>query len=259
MTSVCLALRILWFSRKFEPEEAMPCLELKVAAEPLSQPATRLRTLLEKPGATVLRRHHIAEAPGYDEPQLRNRFRVIAALAVDLSNPPQEPETPPEKHEGEAAPALPAEGQQEEGDAGDDPFGGSFAKGIEIWVADGVRTACVHADADEIPGVLAMFDAYLRLARYQPAFLRLDQRVVGLHFTFREGLSVGIHGAPSQVEPTAEAFFDAVSPISEIDDFRAPSFVVRLPNGCIGYFHDLLRAATVWLNDNSYPSILGSK
>jgi hypothetical protein len=242
---------------KFDSEEAMPCLELKVAAEPLSQPATRLRTLLEKPGATVLRRHHVAEAAGYDEPPLRNRFRVIAVLAVDLSNPPQEPETPPEKHEGdEASEAHVA--VHEKGDAGDS-IDGSFAKGVEIWVADGVRTACVHADADEIPGALAMFDAYLRLARYQPAFLRLDQRVVGLHFTFREGLSVGVHGAPSEVEPAAEAFFDAVSPISEIDDFRAPSFVVRLPNGCIGYFHDLLRAATVWLNDNSYPSILGSK
>jgi hypothetical protein len=233
----------------------MPCLELKVAAEPLPQPATRLRTLLEKPGAAVLRRHHVAEAAGYDEPQLRNRFRVVAVLAVDLSNPPQEPEKPLAKPEGEEAAETEVAAQQE----GPDPFEGSFARGIEIWVADGVRTACVFADADEIPGALAMFDAYLRLARYQPAFLRLDQRIVGLHFTFREGLSVGVHGAPSEVEPTAESFFDVVSPISETDDFRAPSFVVRLPNGCISYFHDLLRAATVWLNDNSYPSILGSK
>jgi hypothetical protein len=234
----------------------MPCLEFKVAAEPLPQPATRLRTLLEKPGAAVLRRHHVAEAAGYDEPQLRNRFRVTAVLAVDLSNPPREPEPPP-KPEGEEAaepPETPVAVHEES-----DPFEGSFAKGIEIWVADGVRTACVHADADEIPGALAMFDAYLRLARYQPAFLRLDQRIVGLHFTFREGLSVGVHGAPSEVEPTAESFFDVVSPISETDDFRAPSFVVRLPNNCIAYFHDLLRAATIWLNDNSYPSILGSK
>jgi hypothetical protein len=232
----------------------MPCLELKVPAEPASQPATRLRTLLEKPGAAVLRRHQVAEAPGYDDPQLRNRFRVVAVLAVDLSNPPQEPEEPVEPAAGEEAPeSTVAIGEET------DPFDGSFAKGIEIWIADGVRTACVHADADEIPGALAMFDAYLRLARYQPAFLRLDQRIVGLHFTFREGFSVGVHGAPSEVEPTAEAFFDAVSPISETDDFRAPSFVVRLPNGCIAYFHELLRSATTWLNENSYPSILGSK
>jgi hypothetical protein len=233
----------------------MPCLELKVAAEPARQPVTRLRSLLEKPGAAVLRRNQVAEAAGYDEPQLRNRFRVVAVLAVDLSNPPQEPEPPAEKPEGEETAEAPAATPEEE----PDPFDGSFAKGIEIWIADGVRTACIQADADEIPGALAMFDAYLRLARYQPAFLRLDQRIVGLHFTFREGLSVGIHGAPSEVEPTAEAFFDVVSPISETDDFRAPSFVVRLPNGCIAYFHDLLRSATAWLNENSYPSILGSK
>lgn len=233
----------------------MPCLELKVAAEPARQPATRLRTLLEKPGAAVLRRHQVAEAPGFDEPQLRNRFRVVAVLAVDLSNPPQEPEPPAEKPEGEEGAETPAAAIHDEADK----FDGSFAKGIEIWIADGVRMACVHADADEIPGVLAMFDAYLRLARYQPAFLRLDQRVVGLHYTFREGLCVGVNGAPSEVEPTAESFFDVVSPISETEDFRAPSFVVRLPNGCIAYFHELLRAATAWLSENSYPSILGSK
>jgi hypothetical protein len=232
----------------------MPCLELKVAAEPARQPATRLRTLLEKPGAAVLRRHQVAEAAGYDEPQLHNRFRVVAVLAVDLSNPPQEPEKPAEKPEGEEA-AETAVAVEEAADG----FDGSFAKGIEIWVADGGRAACVYVDADEIPGALAMFDAYLRLARYQPAFLRLDQRIVGLHYTFREGLAVGVHGAPSEVEPTADAFFDVVSPISETGDFRAPSFVVRLPNGCIAYFHDLLRSATAWLNENSYPSILGSK
>jgi hypothetical protein len=232
----------------------MPCLELKIAAEPLSQPATRLRTLMEKPGAAVLRRHHIAEAAGYDDPQLRNRFRVVAILAVDLSNPPQEPESPTPKPEGEEATESPVAIEEET-----DPFSGSFAKGIEIWVADGARTACIYADMDELPGALAMFDAYLRLARYQPAFLRLDQRIVGLHFTFREGFSVGVHGAPNETEPTVESFFETVSPISETGDFRAPSFIVRLPNGCISYFHDLLRAASAWLDENSYPNILGSK
>jgi hypothetical protein len=232
----------------------MPCLELKVAAEPLSQPATRLRTLLEKPGAAVLRRHYVAEAEGYDDPTLHNRFRVVAVLAVDLSNPPQEPEKPEPKPEGEEAAEAPVDAEEE-----GDPFGGSFAKGIEIWVADGSRTTCICADMDEIPGALAMFDAYLRLARYQPAFLRLDKRIVGLHFTFREGFSVGVNGAPNEAEPTPEAFFEAVSPISETDDFRAASFIVRLPNGCIAYFHDLLRAAAAWLDENSYPNILGSK
>jgi hypothetical protein len=232
----------------------MPCLELKVAAEPLSQPATRLRTLLEKPGAAVLRRHHVAEVAGYDDPQLRNRFRVVAVLAVDLSNPPQEPEPSEQKPEGGEGAETPVAIEEEA-----DPFAGSFAKGVEIWVADGARTACIYADMDEIPGALAMFDAYLRLARYQPAFLRLDQRVVGLHFTFREGFSAGVHGTPNETEPTAESFFETVSPISETGDFRATSFVVRLPNGCIAYFHDLLRAASSWLDENSYPNILGSK
>ncbi|MGC2620320.1 MAG: hypothetical protein WA414_14845 [Acidobacteriaceae bacterium] len=232
----------------------MPCLELKVAAEPLSQPATRLRTLLEKPGAAVLCRHQVAEAPGYDDPQLRNRFRVVAVLAVDLSNPPQEPEKPEPKPEGEEPGETSTTIEDET-----DPFDGSFAKGVEIWVADGTRTTCIYADMDEIPGALAMFDAYLRLARYQPAFLRLDQRIVGLHFTFREGFSVGVHGEPNDTEPTAEAFFENVSPISETGDFRATSFIVRLPNGCIAYFHDLLRAAAAWLDENSYPNILGSK
>jgi hypothetical protein len=236
----------------------MPCLELKVAAEPLPQPATRLRTLLEKPGAAVLRRNYVAEAAGHDDAQLRNRFRIAAVLAVDLSNPPQENETPeaetPESEE-EAQPEAAAEPDEEEAN----PFGGSFAKGLEIWIADGGRTTCVYADADEIPGALAMFDAYLRLARYQPAFLRLDQRIIGLHYAFREGLSVGVHGTPSAVEPTSDLFFDVISPIPEVDDFRAASFIVRLPNGCIGYFHDLLLAASAWLDENSYPNILGSK
>jgi hypothetical protein len=232
----------------------MPCLELKVAAEPLPQPATRLRALLEKPGAAVLRRHYVAEAAGYDDPQLRNHFRVVAVLAVDLSNPPQEPEEAEAKAEGDEVAEASAPVEDEA-----DPFNGSFAKGLEIWVADGARTACIYADMDEIPGVLAMFDAYLRLARYQPAFQRLDERIVGLHFTFREGFSVGVHGAPNETEPAPEAFFETVSPISETSDFRATSFIVRQPNGCITYFHDLLRAASAWLDENSYPNILGSK
>lgn len=233
----------------------MPCLELKVAAETPVQPVTRLRTLLEKPGAAVLRRNHVADVPGPEDPQMRNRFRISAVLAVDLSNPPQEPETPePPPADGDPPADAPVATQEE-----DDPFAGSFAKGLEIWIADGVRTTCVIADADEIAGALSMFDAYLRLARYQPAFLRLDQRIVGVHFSFREGLSVGVHGTPGQTEPTVDAFFEVISPISEVDDFRAASFVIRLPNAAISYFHDQLRAASAWLDANSYPNILGSK
>ena len=235
----------------------MPCLELKVAAEPLPHPVTRLRTLLEKSGVALLRRNFTAEAEGHDDAQMRNQFRIVAVLAVDLTNPPQEPEPAP-------AEAAPAEGEQPPEHEVTihediDPFAGSFVKGLEIWIADGVRATCVYADADEIPGALSMFDAYLRLARFQPAFLRLDQRIVGLHYSFREGLTVAINGAPTEVEPTPDVFFDAVSPIAEVNDFRAPSFVVRLPNGCIQYFHDLLRSASAWLEENSYTNILGSK
>ncbi|HEX4004841.1 MAG TPA: hypothetical protein VHX60_01575 [Acidobacteriaceae bacterium] len=232
----------------------MPCLELKVAAENLPLPATRLRALLEKPGASVLRRNYVAEVEGHEEPELRNRFRIAAVLAVDLSNPPQDPEPPAPTVEGEEPAEAPAPVEEES-----DPLTGSFAKGLEIWIADGVRTTCIHADQDEIPGALAMFDAYLRLARYQPAFLRLDQRIIGLHYSFREGLSIGVHGTPSAADPTADLLFEVVSPIPEVNDFRASSFVIRLPNASIGYFHDLLRAASVWLDENSYPNILGSK
>lgn len=235
----------------------MPCLELKVAAEPLPHPVTRLRTLLDKSGVALLRRNFAAEAEGHEDAQMRNRFRIVAVLAVDLTNPPQEPEAAPASEapaEGEASAEVPVTIHEDI-----DPFAGSFVKGLEIWVADGVRATCVYADADEIPAALSMFDAYLRLARFQPAFLRLDQRIVGLHYSFREGLTVAINGAPTEAEPTAEHFFEMVSPIAEVSDFRAPSFVVRLPNGCIQYFHDLLQSASAWLEENSYTNILGSK
>lgn len=226
----------------------MPCLELKVASQPAAVPATRLRALLERPGAAVLRRNHLAEAPGYDDPHLRSRVRIAAVLAVNLTDPPQESEPP-------AIPAEPA--QSSEGRA--DPLTAGFAKGLEIWIADGDRAACTFADADELPGVLAMFDAYLRLARFQPAFQRLDQRLVGLNYLFREGLSVAVQGNAAETPPEAEIFFDCVAPIPDIDDFRLPRFTVRLPNEGLGFFHDLLRSASSWLEENSFPNILGSK
>jgi hypothetical protein len=231
----------------------MPCLELKVAAEPLRQPATRLRNLLERPGAAVLRRQYVAEAASEEDAFIRNRLRVAAVLAVDLTNPPQEPEPPAADQTEEAAEA------EAESSEDNDTLASSFAKGLEIWVGDGVRAVSVLADVNEIPGALAMFDAYLRLARYQPAFTRLDRRIVGLTYGFREGLSVGVQGSPSETEPTSENFFDVVSPVSEVDDFRAPCFVVRLPGAAVGYLHDLLRSASAWLQENSYTNILGSK
>lgn len=229
----------------------MPCLELKVPSQPRSEPATRLRALLEKPGAAILRRNHVAEVPGYDNLHLRNRIRISAVLAVNLTDPPEETDPIPSRS---AAPEEP----RSSSDTGD-ALAAGFAPGLEIWIADGDRAACVLADADELPGALAMFDAYLRLARFQPAFQRLDQRLVGLNYLFREGLSVGVQGKVADTPPQAELFFDSLAPIPEIDDYRAPRFVVRLPSEGLGFFHDLLRAASAWLQENSFPDILGSK
>lgn len=232
----------------------MPCLEIKAVTQRPSQPATRLRSLLEKPGAAVLRRNYIAEAPGHeDAAALRSRLRVAAVLAVDLTNPPRDSESPSEPHD-EANIAEPAAIHEDV-----DPLANSFAKGLEIWIADDERSVCVHADADEIAGALAMFDAYLRLARYQPAFQRLDQRIVGLSYLFREGLTVAIQGGPGEPDSSADASLDSAAAIPEIDDFRDPRFSVRFSNAGVGYLHDLLRSASAWLDENSYPNILGSK
>jgi hypothetical protein len=232
----------------------MPCLEMKVPALPHPVPATRLRALLEKPGAAVLRRNELAEAPGHDDGELRNRIRVAAVLAVNLTDPPQPIETTELTDEEEPAeePRSVAEPEAEQQT-------GSFAKGLEIWMSDGERAVCVLADADEIPGALAMFDAWLRLARFPPAFPRLDQRLVGLHYRFREGLTIGVGGEPAESSPEPDTFFDSVAPIPEIDDFREPHFGVRLPESAVGYLHDLLRSAAAWLEDNSYPNILGPR
>lgn len=233
----------------------MPCLEVKVPALPHPVPATRLRALLEKPGAAVLRRNSIAEAPGHVDAELRNRIRVAAVLAVNLTDPPRpiDVELPgagdPVDDLSPAPAADPDDGQQP----------GSFAKGLEIWMSDGERAACAYADADEIPGALAMFDAWLRLARFPPAFQRLDRRLVGLQYGFREGLSIGVQGDPAQEQPEDETFFDGIAAIPEIDDFREPRFVLRLPESGVAWLHDLLRSASAWLEDNSYPNILGSR
>jgi hypothetical protein len=231
----------------------MPCLELKLPARAWSQPATRLRSLLEKPGAAVLRRNHIAKAAGYDEALLGNCVRVTAVLAVDLTHPPQPDEPAEPVPSAESATAASAD--SDDGDA----LVAGFAKGLEVWIADRTHAVCVFADADEVTGALAMFDAYLRLARFQPAFERLDQRQVGLNFTFREGLALGIQGHPGESRPNPESFFERIAAIPEIEDSREPHFVVRLPNEGVGYFHELLRSASAWLEENSYTHILGSK
>lgn len=238
----------------------MPCLELKIASQPHPTPASRLRALLEKPDAAILSRHQVAEAPGYDNIQLLHRVRVSAVLAVNLTDPPKEsdsasanPLAPP----GPTPLFRPDEPRFPRSSG--DPLTSSFAKGIEIWIADGERAARIFADADELPGALSMFDAYLRLARFQPAFQRLDQRLVGIHYYFREAMSIAIQGKTSDTRPKSDTFFSGVAPIPEFDDFRTPHFLVRLPDEGLGYFHDLLRSASAWLEENSFPNILGSK
>ncbi|HUB18775.1 MAG TPA: hypothetical protein VL990_09085 [Acidobacteriaceae bacterium] len=232
----------------------MACLEMKVPALPNPLPATRLRALLEKPGAAVLRRNCIAEAPGHADGHLRNRMRVSAVLAVNLTDPPR----PIDVDTG-----VVVDAEEDPGTALEEreiePGSGSFAKGLEIWMSDGERAVCTFADADEIPGVLAMFDAWLRLVRFPPAFQRLDRRLVGLNYWFREGLAIGIQGDPADQPPEDETFFDNLAAIPEVDDFREPRFVVRLPEPALAYLHDLLRSASAWLDDNSYPNILGSR
>lgn len=228
----------------------MPSLELKIAAENPPHPVTRLRRLLEKPGAAILRRNYVPDVPGYEDPAVRNAFRITAVLAVDLSNPPEEPEKP--AGSGSTASLSSPESEAAEADS-------SFAKGLELWIADRGRATCVFLDEDEIPGARAMFDAYLRLSRYAPAFQRLEQRTVGLQYAFREGLSICVLGSPSDTEPHPDTIFEGLSPIPELSDFRASSFTIRLPGNCIGYLHDSLRAATAWLDENSYANILGSK
>jgi hypothetical protein len=238
----------------------MPCLELKVASHPHPVPASRLRALLEKPGAAILRRNQVAEARGYDNIHLLHRIRVSAVLAVNLTDPPKESDASSANPLAHAGPfAFPREEEQRLPRSSGDALAGGFAKGIEIWIADADRAARIFADADELPGALSMFDAYLRLARFQPAFQRLDQRIVGIHYFFREGMSIAIQGKTADTQQKSENFFSSVAPIPEIDDFRTPHFLVRLPDEGLGYFHDLLRSASSWLEENSFPNILGSK
>jgi hypothetical protein len=233
----------------------MPCLEMKVAALPHPVPATRLRALLEKPGAAVLRRNFVAEAPEHDDAQLRNRIRIAAVLAVNLSDPPKPIDVGSFDDEDDETSAD--ETAHADGDG--NRYDGSFAKGLEIWIADGERAVCILADAEEIPGALAMFDAWLRLERFQPAFQRLEKRLVGLQFGFREGLFIAIQGDPADSAPEEDAFFDSIGPIPEIDDFRDPRFVVRLPEEGVAWFHESLQSALAWLEENSYPNILGTR
>jgi hypothetical protein len=228
----------------------MPALELRVAETIPSVPVTRLRSLLEKPNAVVLRRNHIVQIEEHDEPALHDRLRISCVLAVDITNPPEP---------AAAQPTVHAEDEEMlEPQAEIDEFANSFAKGVEIFIASEKHTALAFADFDELAGALSLFDAYARIARYQPAYLRLDQRSIGIGYGFREGLVLGLSGDLEQLHENAAGVFDSVSSLIELDDSRAGRFTVRLPHAGIGYLHGLLQASSDWLNENSYKNILGS-
>jgi hypothetical protein len=228
----------------------MPALELRVAETIPHTPATRLRGLLEKPNAVVLRRNHAVQLEEGDHAGLHDRLRVSCVLAVDITNPPEANASQPTVHaEGEEL----LEPHEEK-----DEFANSFAKGIEIFIASEKLTALVFADFDELSGALSLFDAYARIARYQPAYLRLDQRSIGIGYGFREGLVLGLTGDLQDLHESAAGVFDSVSSLNELDDSRTGRLTVRLPHAAIGYLHGLLRASSEWLNENSYKNILGS-
>jgi hypothetical protein len=225
----------------------MPALELRVADALPPASSTRLRTLLETPNAVIIRRNHLAQAGHADDSALHSRLRVSSVLALDITHPPQ-------AH----AAAQPIDGEDPEPPPVSDEFAEGFAKGIEIFLADEHHSALILADFDELSSALSLFDAYKRITRYQPAYLRLDQRSIGISYAFREGLLLGIAGDPQQFREHLEGVFDTISALSEADDTRASRFTMRMPHSAIAYLHELLDSATEWLTHNSYKNILGA-
>ncbi|MFT4112832.1 hypothetical protein [Silvibacterium sp.] len=232
----------------------MPALELRIAETIAPVPATRLRTLLEKPNAVVLRRNHLVEPEG-TEPSLCERLRVTCVLAVDITHPP-EPNAPKTTGPDDAGEEL--SGDTEHVQEEHDEFAESFAKGIEFFISTEKGPVLLYADFDELTSALTLFDAYERIARYQPAYLRLDQRSVGIGYGFREGLVVGIAGELPDLREDAVSSFDSISSLRELDDVRAGRMLVRLPHAGIRYLQALLEGAGDWLDRNSYKSILGA-
>jgi hypothetical protein len=215
----------------------MPCLELKFASPAPSQPASRLRTLLQKPNTVILRRNYPTTSIGEADPALTAGLILHSVLAVDITNPPDDAKSP-------------------EGGQG---FDDSFVKGIEFWFQPPTgNPTFIYADAQELVGVLAFFDAYDRLSNVQPLHQRLDRRQIGLSYSFREGLTMSIHGTPRTAGEDGRVSLSGASPISELDDPRLPGPTVRLPHLAIFYLHELFHSANEWLKDNSYQNILGS-
>ena len=208
----------------------MPALELHV---PRVRPASsKLRTLIEKPDAVILRRNRCdMELHSH---ALRSRVRVNAVLALDVTRPPQPSENPAES----------------------DSFSEQFCKGLELWVRTATGPLRVYVDEGEIPGALILFEAYNRVENFQQAFSKLHRREIGLTYNFREGMEIGVSGTIMEETMPAEGLA-ALSPIVELEDEREPRFVLRLADGSITDFEQVMRDALRWLSENSYENVLG--
>ena len=208
----------------------MPSLELHVAR--VRPSSSKLRTLIEKPGSVILRRNHCdLELHSY---ALRSRVRVNAVLAVDVTNPPEQAET----------------------DQGGDDFSARFCKGLELWIRTSNGPVRVYVDEAEIAGAQTMFDAYTRVEQFQQAFSKLHRREVGLTYSFLEGLELGVSGTVME-DTMPDEGLAALSPIVELEDEREPRFVLRLADGSINDFQQVLQDAVRWLSENSYENVLG--
>jgi hypothetical protein len=205
----------------------MPALELHVAR--IRPASSKLRTLIEKPDAVILRRNHCdMELHSY---ALRSRVRINAVLAVDVTRPPE--------HDGA------------------DDFSEQFCKGLELWVRTASGPIRVYVDEEEIAGALTMFEAYSRVENFQQAFSKLHRREIGVTYNFREGMEIGVSGTIME-ETMPEEGLAALSPIVELEDEREPRYVLRLADGSINDFEQVMRDALHWLEQNSYENVLGA-
>lgn len=211
----------------------MPALEVHIAKARTVN--SKLRNLLEKPNAVILRRNY-CDLEHHNE-MLRDKVRVNAVLAVDVTHPPKVSD-------------------EDENDSQDD-FSAQFCKGLELWAKTPGGPIRVFLDKDELNNALTLFDAYARVENFEQAFRRLNEREIGLTFRFQEGVEIGVHGM-ARSETMPEDGLAALSPIVEVGDEREPCYVLRLENGSIGNFEQVMRDALQWLEMNSYQNVLGA-
>jgi hypothetical protein len=138
-----------------------------------------------------------------------------------------------------------------------DDFSEQFCKGLELWVRTLTGPVRVYVDENEIPGSLTMFEAYTRVEHFQQAFNKLHRREIGLTYNFREGMEIGVHGTVME-ETMPEEGLAALSPIVELEDEREPRYVLRLAEGSIPDFEQVMRDALRWLGENSYENVFGT-